>query len=642
MKRIILLPLACMAATLLAQHHASRSPLTAEQVKQQSLTRMINDEIQHRQQQASPEQYQQIAQQVSRQYSQLMNDPSQLDPRHALPTMAAQAIEQKLDSVIEFNHKYFFQYDTDRQLMLNATRYELTDGQWEFYVSYNFVYDTQNRVIERDEIYSSSNSHYEITYNSRGMQSHYKQVYYEYDDQHNVVSASGYNRIYNDQGYMEREANLAFNPAVGLYERFAIEYEYFDVPQGEYYSDYIRKTSSYRCPEGSFTLEAYGREEWQEDRLRSKEERYINGRWYTTYLSTIDDFGLTRTQEWYAIENGTARLSEKDTETNCGNPDIYYIPSRPIRCWISQGYDAYGNVTYGYKVDHLYDWGNNEFEVDYYHWNSSIKDWEIEDVEYSHWNEEPYEYEGKTRIFCDCPINSSTTQIYHNGQWETIGFCGPIEAEPLVPYGNSGYKFGKYRTLHFLNYSINPNNGNYEYYEETFYKFENGRQVSADTYDMPNRTHQAYRYEYDYTPVGDPAETRYFNTETGSLELNYRDVYVYDPSISTNQVLHSGNTNYNMSFGNYYYYYNSYDLSSYHAKPLSVKRYDAAGNFMEDLTLYYYSSLHGDSDEGLPEITPDDPYGDLNPFLNLMGQPLASPLPGRPVIDVRHRQVIVR
>lgn len=65
MKRIILLPLAFMATTLLAQHHTFRGPLTAEQVNQQSLTRMINDEIQRRQQQACPEQYHQIAQQVS-------------------------------------------------------------------------------------------------------------------------------------------------------------------------------------------------------------------------------------------------------------------------------------------------------------------------------------------------------------------------------------------------------------------------------------------------------------------------------------------------------------------------------------------------------------------------------------------------
>lgn len=151
MKRIILLPLACMAATLMAQHHGSRGPLTAEQVKQQSLNRMINDEIQHRQQQASPEQYQQIAQQVSRQYGQLMNDPSQLDPRHTLPTMAAQAIEQKLDSVIRYGTKYIFQYDTDRLLLLNSTLYDLRDGLWEFQHSTDYVYDAQNRVIERNE-----------------------------------------------------------------------------------------------------------------------------------------------------------------------------------------------------------------------------------------------------------------------------------------------------------------------------------------------------------------------------------------------------------------------------------------------------------------------------------------------------------
>lgn len=642
MKRILLLPLACMAATLLAQHHGSRGPLTAEQVKQQSLTHMINDEIQRRQQQASPEQYQQIAQQVSRQYSQLMEDSSQLDPRHTLPAMAAQAIEQKLDSVIDWqnNRKYTFQYDTDRQLLMSETRYDLIDGSWTFYSSNSFGYDAQNRVVVRDENYTNSEYHAEMEFNSWGMATRSKSNNYTYDDQHNVIEGSGQDYTYNSQGYLQRQAYLAYDPSVGFYENSATEYEYFDVPQGEYSDDYVRKTIWYRCPEGSFVLEAYERLEWQEDRLCGKREQYVNGRWYTTFNSYMDEFGLTLTREWYVIENGSARLSEKSTETSCGEPYIHYIPSRPVRCWTHQSFDASGNVTDGRKEDHLYGWSTSEREVDYYHWNSSTKDWEFDYVEYSSWYGEPYE--GETRQVVEQPIRSATTQIYHNGQWETIGFWGTIEAEPVMPYGNSDYRFGDYRTLHYLSYTIDTNTGNYESYEETYNKFENGRQVSSDVYNMPNRAHLSHRYEYDYTPEGDPAETRYFNTETGSLELRYRDVYEYDPTVSTNQILHQSNTNVNYQSWLYYHTYIIISYNELHQKPLSVKRYDAAGNFMEDLTLYYYSSLHGDIDEGLPEITPDDPYGDLNPFLNLMGQPLASPLPGQPVIDVRHRQVIVR
>lgn len=633
MKRIILLPLACMATTLLAQQHALRVPLTAEQVNQQALTRMINDEIQRRQQQACPEQYHQIAQQVSRQYSQFMNNPSQLDPRHTLPAMAAQAIEQKLDSVVQGGWKYTFQYDTERQLMLNATEYNLKNDQWEIYWSFDYVYDAQNRIIEEVENNAYSTRHSERTYNSSGLVTHFKSVNYQYDEQQNVVSAHGSDITNNDQGYREREADLAYDPAIGLYEKSATEYEYFDIPQGELYSNYIRKTTYYQCPGGSFTLEPYRRHTVQEDRLCNKDEQYIDGRWFTTYLSTMDDLGLTLTEESYIIENGLARLSSKTTETRYGWGDTYQ--SMQTRCRTEQYYDANGNITYGRKEDHLHDWGA-DIEVDHYRWDTSTRDWEIEYIDYLYYGEP---YEGKTRMIVEYPLSSSTTQIYHNGQWETIEFRGSLEVVPVVPYGNPGFGYGYYRDIHYLNYSIDASTGNYKTYSETFAKHENGRIISEDTYDMPNRTNLLYRYEYDYNPAGDRAETRFLNTETGTLELRYRDIYEYDPAISTNQILHSGNTNYDMRLGNYY---NIYDLSSYHAKPLSVKRYDAAGNVMEDLILYYYSSLHGDTNEDLSEITSDTPYGDQNTYLNLMGQPLASPLSGQPMIDVRHRQVIVR
>lgn len=636
MKRIILLPLACMATTLLAQHHALRGPLTAEQVNQQSLTRMINDEIQRRQQQACPEQYHQIAQQVSHRYSQFMNNPSQLDPRHTLPAMAAQAIEQKLDSVVDCQggSKITFQYDTERQLMLNATEYNLKNDQWEFYWSYDYVYDAQNRIIEEVDSSAYSTYHTERTYNSSGMITHYKYVNYRYDEQQNVMSVSGSDITYNSQGYTEREANIAYDPSIGLYENLATEYEYFDITQGELYSNYIRKTTYYQCPGGSFTLEPYRRHTVQEDRLCNKDEQYIDGRWFTTYLSTMDDFGLTLTEESYIIENGSARLSSRTTETRYGFGNSYQ--TMQTRCRTEQYYDANGNITYGSKEDHLPAW-SADIEVDHYRWDTSTRDWEIEYIDYLY-NDKPYE--GKTRVIVEYPLYSSTTQIYHNGQWETIEFWGPLETEPTIPYGNPGFRYGSYRNIHYLNYSIDASTGNYKTYSETFYEYENGRTISEDTYDMPDRTHLLCRYEYDYSPAGDRAETRFLNTETGTLELRYRDIYEYDPVISINQVLHSGNTNYDMSFGSYY---NIYDLSSYyHAKPLSVKRYDAAGNFMEDLTFYYYSSLHGDTNEDLSEITSDTPYGDQNTFLNLMGQPLASPLPGQPMIDVRHRQIIVR
>lgn len=463
---------------------------------------------------------------------------------------------------------------------------------------------------------------------------HARTKYYTlfYDDQRNITGGDGSDYVYNSQGFLERKARLAYDPAVGLYEESAVEYEYFDVPQGESSYNYIRKTTNYNCPNGSFTLEPYSREEWQEDRLRGKGERHIDGRWYTTYLSTMDDFGLTRTEEWYSIENGSARLTSKTTETRRGNSSFNEMW---IRCRTYQSFDEYGNVSYGSKEDHLADYGY-DLEIDYYRWNTSTREWEIDYIEYP----EGEPYEGMYRRIFEQPIMIQAEQVYHNGKWETIEFSGSLEAEPAIPYGTPGYDIWNTNYLHWLNYRIDTNTGNYEYYHEQFTTYENGRRVSYDMYDMPNRAHQAYRYEFDYTPVGDPAETRYFNTETGSLELSHRDVYEYDPSIIADQVLHQENTAINKALGGYFY--DADPFPNGHAKPLSEKRYDAAGNFMEDLTLYYYSSLHGDIDEGLPEITPDDPYGDQNPFLNLMGQPLASPLPGQPVIDVRHRQVIVR
>lgn len=634
MKTIIFISFACMASALWAQPNASQKPLTADQVRQQAVNRMISDEVQRRQQFATPDQYQQIARQVSLQFADMHADASQLDPCHNLPAIAAKAIEQKLDSVIEQSYKYTFQYDTARQLMLSVNQFYLTDGVWTFNVSFNYSYDAQNRIIESEEIRQSNSYYNEVAYNSSGAMTHRKYIQYFYDNQQNILNANGNDYTYNDQGILLRNATLRYDPAVGVYEAFATEYEYFDLPVSGYYSlqDYVRKTTEYMCQTGSFELQPTSRVEWQQDFIGCQREEYVNGTWFTTYLSTMDAVGLTRTEKYYTIMNGTSYLSSQISETRYGWSGNFASMNNTRRR-TTLYYDANGNITRGNKEDHLHDWGV-VFESDYYRWDTNINDWAF-DYSVNHYGGSSYE--GELRQIVEYPILSCETQIYHNGQWVTSGFYGPLEVEPIVPYGDPGFIAGNCRHLHYLFYSVDIETGNYLEYSEDFNTYENGVRIYSDTYDMPNRAHQASRTEYDYTPDGNPAETRYFINRTDSLELSERIVYEYDQNICTDQILHQGNTKIESGYLSFYVLY---DLNTYHHKPLSVKRYDAAGNCIEEYTQFFYSSINGDSDNSLHSIMHDGSFKS-DSYLNLMGQPVTSPQPGQPLIDAKRHQVVI-
>lgn len=634
----LIISFAVLASTANAQTYPFNGMLTAAQVDNQVLGQQIGVEVQHRLQVAQSDPLRknsicqaEIAQQVVNQYMKAYpQEPhegiDQIDPRQNLPAMAAQAIEEKLDSIVTNYNKYYFVYDSKRQLVLEMTEYNLSGSSWAWSKTLSFEYNESNYVSKRIEKSPTSEYIVELKYCELSGFVGVTELS-EISCQYNVITGdmtSVYGTITrreyvtNDHlssplPYTVYEGFYDYDKSCGFYVRSATEYEYANLENftiDDSFSRYVCKSIYYKCPFGSFELVPVS--SYEQVNRGYVSESYLDGRWLLTGRGYFDDAGITYTEETYSVDSEkSVYLSYFHQEERFGWSNYY---NNRTRRRLELIFDSSGEITYGQKEEHLHGWGEIDYEIDHYLWDTTAGEWVLHYADYRGNNP----YEGKRREIVEYPaVTSYTEQIYHDGSWVTTAFWGTLEYEVLGSLLDNNFSYRTYRTL---SYSIDYETGDYTSYDETFYTYENNRLAKEESYDKPKQAHLSSRIEFAYTAEGEPTEEIYYKEEGGNMVLESRRVYEYDPEIGFEQVLNSNNSAVNPNSG---YYYSMHSFGQCSKKPLCTKIYNADGSLREIETMYYYSPLNGGNDQGI--YAPIMSEGPGQNYYNLMGQPISNP-----------------